>query len=78
MPNHWDYYNTDEPQAEELNLWQSMYDPSDQLAIRHECPYCGSHKTQWMRNEWHMCFNCLIPFTTAQAMDYLKFITEEI
>lgn len=52
-------------------------DCSDRLAIRHECPHCGSKRTRWVRNQWHICFDCDIPFTTSQAIDYKYFLTEE-
>ncbi len=32
------------------------------LAISHRCPACGGKDTEWVRQEWAICFDCIISF----------------
>jgi len=34
----------------------------DHLAIYKDCPACGNTKAEWIRQEWAICFDCLITF----------------
>lgn len=66
------------PTDEEIDAWEEIDHDNPSLAIRHECPICGSRNTRWVRQEWNLCFNCRIPFTLDQAMDYKQFIEEDL
>ena len=57
--------------AEFRRIWGA-----DSLAISHECPSCDSIETEWIRHEWNICFNCQIPFTLTEALDYQYFLDE--
>ena len=30
--------------------------------IHKVCPSCGSKKAEWLRNEWAVCYDCLLAF----------------
>ncbi len=64
-------------QIQDMYRWET---PAllNHLAIRHECPRCGSRRTAWAEHEWCVCYNCLIPFTVEEALDYKEFIEERI
>ena len=47
------------------------------LATSPECYKCGSKDTEWLRQEWNICFNCLTVFTSDEALDYQCFLQEE-
>ncbi len=34
----------------------------DSLATYHPCPACNSRKAEWVRQEWCICYDCLIAF----------------
>jgi len=62
---------TGEPTEEEiqqrLEFWQS-WSPNgykdNHLRITKFCPMCESpNDTEWVRNEWYICYNCMIAFT---------------
>jgi len=36
------------------------------LAIKHTCPVCGNHNTEWVRNQWSICYDCLITFDSSE------------
>ena len=42
---------------EENEIWGS-----NTLTIYKTCPACGNPKAEWIRNEWAVCFPCLLAF----------------
>jgi len=58
---------TEQEMEERLKFWQS-WSPNayrdNHLRINHPCPCCGSDTdTEWVRNEWNVCYSCFITFT---------------
>jgi len=49
----------------------------DSLAISHECPHCSSKDTEWFRQAWCVCFDCIATFTLQDAIDFQIFLDEE-
>ena len=39
----------------------------DHLLITIKCPACGGRDTRWVRNQWHICFHCVLAYTTDEA-----------
>jgi len=63
----WEYEG--EPTDEEIQLRKSYdKDNYDHLAVRPECPTCGSKKTMWIRQQWCVCFDCESSFTTQPQL----------
>ena len=61
------WQHTGEPSDEEIQQWTAIDgDLSDHLAIRLECPTCGSKRTRWIRQQYHICFNCASSFSTPE------------
>jgi len=62
---------TGEPTEQEIqqrlefwNSWSPNSYKDNHLRIHHPCPCCGSDEdTEWVRQEWNICYNCLIAFT---------------
>ena len=53
-----------EPDAEEIRdrvEWRTKHG-ADSLAICHVCPCCGRRNTEWIRNQWSICYDCEIAF----------------
>lgn len=63
----WQY--SGEPVQEEI-LKLEPYHKDNSLAIRHRCPNCGGHNTAWRRDEWSVCFTCVIAFTLEDSLGY--------
>jgi len=72
------YGHTGEPTEEEiqqrLEFWQS-WSPNgykdNHLRITKACPMCESpDDTEWVRNEWYICYNCMIAFTLQDSIGY--------
>lgn len=72
----WQY--SGEPTAEEIaqrlefwKRWSPGAYKDDHLRIHPKCPNCNSNKdTEWVRNEWSICYNCLIAFTFEDTIPY--------
>uniref|UniRef100_A0A6M3LF40 Uncharacterized protein n=1 Tax=viral metagenome TaxID=1070528 RepID=A0A6M3LF40_9ZZZZ len=62
----WQY--TGEPTDEEIQS-RKAHDKAnrDMLAIRPECPTCGSINTMWIRQRWSVCFGCDSSFTLEEC-----------
>lgn len=41
--------------------FRDMHGPNH-LAISHKCPACGRSNTEWVRNEWSICYDCELAF----------------
>ena len=49
----------------------------NKLAISHQCPLCSSKDTEWIRQDWCICFGCTSTFTVQDALDFQIFLDEE-
>lgn len=49
----------------------------DHLAIHGRCPACGKMNTEWIRNQWHICFDCEMVFTTTESNEKFFDLTED-
>ena len=58
------YQYSGEPTDEEIEhrLRDRIKDGVNHLSIRHICPNCQGNNTEWIRNEWSICFGCQIAF----------------
>lgn len=63
----WQYEG--EPTQEEI-IQREPYYKDDHLAIRPKCPMCEGRNTAWIRQEWYVCFGCLISFTSDDSIGY--------
>ena len=58
---------TQQEMEQRLAFWKSWSPNSykdNHLRIHHPCPCCNSDKdTEWVRQEWNICYDCLIAFT---------------
>lgn len=57
-----------EPTDEELTV--RARSGNQQVGYKLPCPNCGRDDTQFLRNSYWMCFQCLIWFTTQDAQGY--------
>ncbi len=48
-----------------LKEFREIWGP-DHLAIHHVCPACGKDG-EWVRNQYAICFNCLIAFDAFEV-----------
>ena len=67
----WEY--SGEPTPEEIihRLEDNkLHNHNTKLWIRHKCPNCGNRNTKWIRQEWSICFDCIIAFTLDDALGY--------
>ena len=64
---------TNEEMLERLAMWE-LWSPGrglrdNDLRINHPCPCCGSGKnTESVRDEWNICYTCMIAFTLDDLM----------
>ena len=58
---------TDEEIQHRLDEWYKWDErgyKANHLRIQHTCPCCGSDDdTEWVRQEYNICYNCMIGFT---------------
>jgi hypothetical protein len=66
-----------EPTPEEIiqrldfwNSWDKCGVKGNRLRIWKACPNCGSDHTEWVRNQWYVCYDCIITFTLEDIEDY--------
>ena len=59
-----------EPTIEELiqrldmwNEWDKRGVKGNHLRIWRHCPNCHGDNTEWIRNQYYACYDCLITFT---------------
>ena len=57
---------------------QTKYKVDTKLWIRHKCPNCGNRNTQWLRQVWHVCYTCVVAFTTEDAIGYYDVVEYEM
>ncbi len=48
---------------------------SSTLAIYKACPACNSPKAEWVRQEWAICYDCLLAFDAFER--YIDLTVEE-
>lgn len=58
-----------------------MHGPNH-LAIHHICPACNGKNTEWVRNQWAICYDCEIAFDAFELYveptpNWLEYIEEE-
>jgi len=72
-----DYRKAPEPTQNEI-MWHLEYGHISGLGFQHKCPFCRSTKTNWIRNMYHLCFDCEMVFTTCDALleDYPELYAE--
>jgi len=39
----------------------------DKLSSKHTCPACGKHNAEWVRNQWAICYDCLLTFDAFEG-----------
>ena len=61
----WEY--TGRPEREEIR--QRAEQGNKQIGFRHTCVYCGHSNTEFVRNIYWVCLDCLCSFTTYEAME---------
>ena len=66
MTELWEYYG--EPTNDELYAHSEM--GNHQVGFRHKCPMCGKDNTEFLRHQYWMCHDCLIWFTTEDALGF--------
>lgn len=71
------YEYSGEPQLEEILHRKSEPPQSDHLGTHLRCPACNGLNTEWVRNEWHICFNCEMAFTTGEATERYIDLSDE-
>jgi len=47
----------------------------NRLAIHKTCPACGSDSVEWIRNQWAICYPCLLVFDCYER--YIDLTVEE-
>ena len=69
----------DEPSQYEILHLKECRDiwGKNSLAISSECFLCSSTDTEWIRQDWCLCFKCLTTFTVQDAIDFQTFLDEE-
>jgi len=48
---------------------------NQQVGYKHRCPNCNSRNTEFFRNQYWLCHNCVVWFQTEDALGYYN--TEE-
>lgn len=65
MPEVWEYIGP--PTPEEITKRYKY--GNNQLSFRHRCIYCGDDNTEFIRQEYWICYNCLTWFSVKEAID---------
>ena len=60
------YQYEGEPTIEEIEYRYSLHH-KDRLIISRQCPACAGNNTEWVRNQYHICYDCRMAFTHSDV-----------
>jgi len=71
------------PPSQQLMEWYRDRDAWDKggTHITHMCTECTGHNTRWLYQDWTVCYDCMIPFSSNAGakleQEYWDYLREE-